>query len=139
MATLCKQAVKVVVPVDRASDSGAVSRASASQKRATGRVFGSKNSMRWSSSSFLRPDPARFIALVGVVSTLTIGSFGAISRGLTGGLPSGYWVISSNAVPFSARRMAVTRAPTMTLPPPTAMIRSASAARAASVAARTAG
>ena len=51
--------------------------------------------MRWSSRSFFSPVPARFIALVGVVGTLMIGGFGAISFGLTAGLPSGYWVISS--------------------------------------------
>jgi hypothetical protein len=88
-------AVNVVVPVERARESGAVRRASASQKRATGRVFGSKNSMRWSRVSSLSPVPARFMALVGVVGTLMIGIFGARSFGLTGGFPSGYWVISS--------------------------------------------
>ena len=85
----------------------------------------------------MRPVPARFIALVGVVGTLTMGGFGASSRGLKAGSPSGYCVMISKGSPGSARKMATARVATMTLPPPTAIRRSAPAADAASFAART--
>ena len=96
-----------------------------------GRVFGSKYSMRRSRSGFFRPVPARFIAEVGVVTMLMIGSFGALSRGLNAWPPSGYCVMRSKGRPASHRKMSTARAATITLPPPTATMRSAPASRAA--------
>jgi hypothetical protein len=45
--------------------------------------------MRWSRARVLEAGARRFIALVGVVGTLTMGGFGASSRGLKAGSPSG--------------------------------------------------
>ena len=123
----------------RIKEDGAVSSASASQNSALGRVFGSKNSMRWSSVSSRSAEPPRFCAEVGTVSTLMIGSLGASSLGLMAGALSGYCVIRSCGAPFSASRIATTRVACVTLPPPTLMSRSALAARAAAVAASTEG
>ncbi|MNC85278.1 hypothetical protein D3C83_08690 [compost metagenome] len=66
------------------------------------------------------------------MSTLMIGIFGSNNFGLTAGPCSGYWVISSSTGRFSARRIATTRVAWITLPAPTPIRRSASAARAAS-------
>ena len=71
-----------MVAVERIRSGGAVSNASSSRKMEWGRVLGSKYSIRWSRSGFFKPVPARFMALVGVVGILMIGSFGARSRGL---------------------------------------------------------
>ena len=66
-----------------------------------------------------------------------LGSLGAISLGLIAGRPGGYWVISCSTGSLSASRTATTRVPCRTLPAPTAISRSALAARALSRAATT--
>jgi len=78
-----KQLQNVCRPLVRASDTGAVSSASRSQKIDDGRVFGSYISSRCATPACRSADPARAWALVAAVSTLTIGTLGASSRGLT--------------------------------------------------------
>ena len=129
--------MNVVVAVDRRIGNGVAISAAQSQMMLAGRVFGSKYSMRWLRSGFFRPVPARFIADVGVVTMLMIGSFGAFSRGLNARPPSGYCVMMSKGRPASHRKMSTARAATITLPPPTATMRSAPASWAAAVAAST--
>src|SRR5690606_36194247 len=76
-------------PVESAREGGAVSRASASQKMAVGRVLGSKYSSR-GPPGVLSAAPPRFWAEVAAVTTLKMGGWGACRRGLMGGRPSGY-------------------------------------------------
>src|SRR3546814_18817798 len=94
-----------------------------------GRVFGSKYSMRWSRSSFFRPVPARYMAVVGVVGTLMIDGFAAPRRGLEAGSPGGYCVTWSNGDADSPRTIATARAATIPPPPPSATTRRAATGR----------
>ena len=90
--------MNVVVAVERRTGNGVAISACQSQMMLAGRVFGSKYSMRWLRSGFFRPVPARFMAPVGVVMMLMIGSFGAFSRGLNARPPSGYCVMRSKGM-----------------------------------------
>ena len=99
--------------------------------------MGSNSSNRWPDSGSIRAVPARVTAVVAVVKTTKLGTLGAINRGLTGGLPSGYWVHSSWAVPCSASKIVIPLAVTTALPPPRATIPSALISRAAATPANT--
>ena len=130
---------KVVVAVERTRAGGAVSKASASQNSATGRVLGSVE---------LHAMIERVVFQTGAGTVHRRGRRGddVDDRRLRGHQA---WTIGRLSLrilchervrsPGSASRIAMTRVPTMTLPPPTAMSKSAPAARAARVPCCTAG